>query len=64
MVGVALELDHQARLGPVRVDLKALDENVDLRDGQPGLPDQVEKNALELGLGLRCCRWVVPEEIT
>jgi hypothetical protein len=43
MVGVALELDNEASLGPVGVDLKALDQDVHLRGRQAGVPNQIEE---------------------
>jgi hypothetical protein len=48
-----IELDHELVVRPVEVDQFAGDDDVGLRLGEAGLPDQLEEAALELGLGPR-----------
>ena len=53
---VAVDLEHDVVVGPVEVDLVAVHADVDLRGGQAGLADQLERTFLGLrprqGMGM------------
>jgi len=57
----ALKLDHETGPRPVGVDKEAVDEDVQLRERQASLADEVEEPGLEVGFGLDCLSRVVIE---
>jgi hypothetical protein len=62
MVLPALHLDHEPRARPVGVDQDPLDQDVELRERQRRLADQVEEAGLEVRLGLASDGRVVVEQ--
>ena len=58
----ALKLDDEPSLWPVGVDEKALDEDVQLRERESGLADQVEEPRLQVGFRFDRLARVVVEQ--